>query len=103
MRVGEALTNDSRLQLDEQSETSRRLEEDLDGSRRELRLCQNDLLIEKKQIKNLGRAQQYQEEQHRASLPDLENKINVACMEDDAGKVQLSVELHESVRTAGEL
>ena len=57
----------------------------------------------KEQIENLGRVQQYQEEQHRASLADLENKINVACMEDDTGKVQLSVELHESVRTVGEL
>ena len=45
----------------------------------------------------------YQEEQHRASLADLENKINVACMDDDTGEVQLSVELHESVRTVGEL
>ena len=103
IRVGEALTNDLRLKLGEQSEKSRRLEEDLGGSVRELRSCQNDLLIAKEQIENLGRVQQYQEEQHRASLADLENKINVARMEDDTGKVQLSVELHESVRTVGEL
>ena len=103
IRVGEALTNDLRLKLDEKSETSRRLEEDLGGSVRELRLCQNNFLIAKEQIENLGRAQQYQEEQHRASLADLENKIHVASMGDDTGKVQLSVELHESVKTVGEL
>ena len=34
---------------------------------------------------------------------DLEEKVNAACMEDDTGKVQLSVDLHESVRTIGEL
>ena len=68
-----------------------------------MRSCQNDLLIAKGQIGHLGRIQQYQDEQHRASSADLENKINVACMEDDTGKVQLSVELHESVRTVGEL
>ena len=102
-RVGEALTNDLRLKLDEMSETSRRLEEDLGGSVRELRSCQNDLLVAKEQVENLGRAKQYQEEQNRASLADLENKINVACMEDDTGKVQLSIEFHESVRTVGDL
>ena len=103
IRVGEALTNDLRLKLDEKSETSRRLEEDLGGSVRELGSCQNDLLNAKEQIENLRRAQRYQEEQHRASLADLDNKIHVACMEDDTGKVQLSVELRESVRTVGEL
>ena len=103
IRVGEALTDDLRLKLDERSGKSRRLEEDLGGSVRELRLCQTNLLIAKEQIESLGRAQQYQEEQHRASLADLENKINVVCMEDDTGKVQLLVELHESVRTVGEL
>ena len=103
IRVGEALTNDLRLKLDEQSENSRRLEEDLGGSVRELRSCQNDFLIAMEQIENLGRVPQYQEEQHHASLADLENKINVACMEDDTGKVQLSAELRESVRTVGEL
>ena len=103
IRVGEALTNDLRMKLEEKSETSRRLEEHLDGSAKELRSCQNDLLIARQQVENLGRAQQYQEEQHRASLNDLENKIHVACMEDDTGKVQLSVELHESARAVGEL
>ena len=103
MRVVKALTDDLRLKLGEQSGKSRRLGEDLDGSRRELRSCQNGLLIAREQIGNLGGVQQYQEEQHRASLADLENKIDVACMEDDTGKVQLSVELHESVRTVGEL
>ena len=102
-RVGEALTKDLRLKLDEKSETSRRLEEYLDGSAKELRSCQNDLLIAKQQVENLVRAQQYQEEQHRVSLADLENKLNVVCMEDDTGKVQLLVELHEFVRTVGEL
>ena len=103
IRVGEAPTNDLRLKLDEKSETSRRLEEDLGGSVGELRSCQNDLLIAKEQVENLGRAKQYQEEQHRASLADLENKTHAACMEDDTGKVQLPVELHETVRTVGEL
>ena len=55
--VGEAPTNDLRLKLDEQSEISRRLEEDLGGSVRELRSCQNDLLVAKEQIEILGRAQ----------------------------------------------
>ena len=82
---------------------TRRLEERIDGSARELRSCQNDLLIANQRVENLVRAQQYQEEQHRASIADLENKIDVACMEDDTGKVQLSVELHEPVRTVGEL
>ena len=53
-RVGEALTNDLRLKLDEQSGKLRRLEEDLCGSVRELRSCQNGLLIAKEQIENLG-------------------------------------------------
>ena len=103
IRVGEALTNDLRLKLDEKSEASCRLEENLGGSVRELRSCQNDLLIAKEQIENLGWAQQYQEEQHRASLADPGSKIHVACVEDDTGKVQLSVELREPVRTVGEL
>ena len=103
IRVDEALTNGLRLKLDEKSETTRRLEEHLDGSARELRSCQNDPLIANQQVENLVRAQQHQEEQHRASLADLENNINAACMDDDTGKVQLSVELHESVRTVGEL
>ena len=103
IRVGEALTNDLRTKLDERSETSRRLEEHLYGSAKELRSCQNDLLIARQQVENLGRAQQYQEEQHRASLVDLENKMHVACMEDDTGKVQLSAELRESVRAVGVL
>ena len=79
------------------------LEEHLGGSARELRSCQNDLLIANQQVENLVRAQQYQEEQHRASLADLGNKNNVACMDDDTGQVQWSVELHESVRAVGEL
>ena len=33
----------------------------------------------------------------------LEERVNAACMEDDTGNVQLSVDLHESVRTIGEL
>ena len=103
IRVGEAPTNDLRLKLDEKSEASRRLEEYLDGSAKESISCQNGFLIAKQQPENLVRAQQYQEEQHHASLAVLENKINVARMEDDTGKVQLSVELHESVRTFGEL
>ena len=103
MRVGEALTDDLRLKLDEQSDKSCRLEEDFDGSRRELRSCQNDLLIAEEQIENLGRTQQYQDEHFRASHVDLENKVNVACMEDDTGKVQLSVDLRGSVRAFGEL
>ena len=102
-RIGEALTNDLRFKLDEKSETTRRLEEHLDGSASELRSCQNDLLIANQQVENLVRAQQHQEEQHRASLADLENKIDVACVDDDTGKVQVSVELYESVRTVGEL
>ena len=47
--------------------------------------------------------QQYRDERHRASLAELENKISVACVEDDTGKVQLSVDLRESVRAFGEL
>ena len=103
VRVGEALTNDLRLKMDEKSETTRRLEERLDGSARDLRSCQNDLAIANQRAEELVKAQQYQEEQHRVSIANLENKIDVACMEDDTGKVQLSVELHESIRTVGEL
>lgn len=55
------------------------------------------------QIENLGSIQQYRDEQHRASLADLEHKINVACVEDDIGKAQLSVDLRESLRAFGEL
>ena len=52
--------------------------------------------------RTLGAFSNTGKEQHRASLADLENKINVECMEDDTGKVQLSVDLHESVRAFGE-
>ena len=103
LRVGEALTNDLRTKMDEKSETIRRLEERLDGSARELRSCQNDLLIANQRVENLVKAQQYQEEQHCVSIANLENKTNVACMEDDTGKVQMSVELHESIKAVGEL
>ena len=37
------------------------------------------------------------------SIANLENKIDTACMEDDTGKVQLTVDLHESFRKIGEL
>ena len=103
MMVDEALNNDLTMKLDGQSEQSRRLEENLDNALGELRSCQNDLLVANEQIEDLGSIQQYRDEQHRASLADLENKIKVACMEDDTGKVQLSVDLRESVRAFGEL
>ena len=54
-------------------------------------------------VENLVKAQQYQDEQHCVSIANLENKINVACMEDGTVKVQLSVELHESIKAVGEL
>ena len=54
-------------------------------------------------VENLVKAQQYQDEQHCVSIANLENKINVACMEGDIGKVQMSVELHESIKAVGEL
>ena len=37
------------------------------------------------------------------SIANLENKIDIACMEDDNGKVQLTVDLHESFKKIGEL
>ena len=64
LRVGEALTNDLRTKIDEKSEITRRLEERLNDSARELRSCQNDLLIANQRVENLVKAQQYQEEQH---------------------------------------
>ena len=64
LRAGEALTNDLRLKMGEKSETIRRLEERFDGSARELRSCQDDLLIASQRVENLVKAQQYQEEQH---------------------------------------
>ena len=103
VKVGEDLTNDLRTKIDVKSESTRRLEARLNDSARELRSCQNDLLIANQRIENLVKAQQYQEEQHNVSIANLENKINVACMEDDTGKVQLSVDLHESFRKIGEL
>ena len=39
VRVGEALTDDLRFKIDEKTETTRRLEERLDESDRELRSC----------------------------------------------------------------
>ena len=103
VKVGEDLTNDLRTKIDVKSESTRRLEARFNDSARELRSCQNDLLIANQRIENLVKAQQYQEEQHGVSIANLENKINIVCMEDDTGKVQLSVELHESFRKVGEL
>ena len=89
--------------MDEKSQTTRRLEERLNESAREVRSCKNDLLIASQRIENFVKAQQYLEEQHGVSIANLENKINIACMEDDTGQVQLSVELHESFKRFGEL
>ena len=69
----------------------------------ELRSCQNDLLQAQTRIENLESTLQYNNEMHLNIKADLEEKVNAACMEDDTGKVQLSVDLHESVRTIGEL
>ena len=99
----EAVTHDLTEKLEWQSEQSRRLEENLDNATRELTSNQHDLLIAKERIENLGSRQQYEDEQHRATTADLENKIDVACVKDDTGKAQLSVDLHESVRAFGEL
>ena len=74
LRVGEALTNDLRTKMDEKSKTIRRLGERLDGSARELRSCQNDLLIANQRVENLVKAQQYQEEQHCVSIANLEKQ-----------------------------
>ena len=60
-------------------------------------------MVANEQIENLGAIQQHRDEQHRASLATLEDNINVARMEDDTGKVQLSVDLRESVQAIGGL
>ena len=103
VRVGEDLTNDLRTKVDVKTESMRHLEANLNVSTIELRSCQNELLIANQRIEDLTRTQQYQEEQHTLSVANLENKIDIACMEDDTGKVQLTVDLHESFKKIGEL
>ena len=85
------------------SDQNIRLEESLGLTLHELRSCQNDLLQAQTRIENLESTLQYNNEMHLNVKADLEEKVNAACMEDDTGKVQLSVDLHESVRTIGEL
>ena len=103
VKVGEDLTNDLRMKIDVKTESMRRLEASLNDSTRELRSCQNELLIANQRIEHLVRTQQYQEEQHNMSIANLENKIDIACMEDEIGKVQLTVDPHESFKKIGEL
>ena len=78
------------------------VQENLERTLEELRSGQKDFLIANEQIENLGTMQQYRDEQHRTNLDILENKINVACVEDDTGKVQLSVDLRVSNQALGE-
>ena len=90
MMVDEAVVKDLTVKLDGQSEQSRRLQGDLEHALGELRSFQNDLLVANKQIKNITATQQYRDEKHRSSLETLGSKINVACVEGDARKLQLS-------------
>ena len=69
----EAVAHDLTEKLEWQSEQSRRLEENLDNATRELTSNQHDLLIAKERIENLGSRQQYEDEQHRATIADLES------------------------------
>ena len=95
--------NNRAIDVEMSGDQSRRLEENLGEALDDLRSCQNDLLKARTRIENLESTLQYNSEMHSKIRADSEERINAACMEDDTGKVQLSVDLHESVRTIGEL
>ena len=85
------------------NERSNRLEESLNEAREDLRSSHNELMQARTRVENLESTLQYNNELHLKARAELEDRINAACTEDDTGRVQLTVDLHESHRVIGEL